>query len=179
MRRFNLFHLSILGLCIVGILAIIMLSTSHTSYAQQHIPDTTAISTPTNSANSNAFGLPAITPHAQKPNVSEAKTSATTATTPAFTIDDVIQYVNMHPVPEALVTGSKPSIVKAAFLSSQEISKLLKGEDMGVPDGTLLCYVELHGTFTFYGPRKSSVTYHTAVEVFDVHTGNLLIAGGQ
>ena len=57
----------------------------------------------------------------------------------------------------------------------------MQGESTGVPDGTLLCYVELHGTFMVHGPESQGRTqiYHTAVEVFDAQTGNLLIIGAQ
>lgn len=124
---------------------------------------------------SSVMGLPAITPHIQ---VTSSLTSSSTPS-PTYSLDDAIHYVTTHPMPDALITGSKPVIVKAVFLSSQEVSKLMKGESTGVPNGTLLCYIELQGTFTFSGGSGTPVIYHTGVEVFDAYTGNLLIAGGQ
>ncbi len=159
-----------MSLLIVGIL-----STPSASYAQQNIL-TPATVNPANlptTTNSDSPGLPAITP--RTPLTPQTLSSSS----PAFTLDDAKQYVNTHPLPAAIITGPKPVIVQVAFLASQEVSKRLKGESLGVPDGTLLCYVELHGTFTFYGPSHTKVTYSTGVEVFDIHTGNLLVAGGQ
>jgi hypothetical protein len=69
-------------------------------------------------------------------------------------------------------------VIKVEFLMSQQLSQLLGGENTGLPDNTLVCYVELQGTFTFHTPSGSTVTYSKGVEVFDAHTGNLLIAGG-
>ncbi len=123
----------------------------------------------TGSLDPHALGLPAITP----------RNTAVGASTPTFTTDDVVQYVHAHPMPDASLSGPKPVITRIAFLTSREVSTRLKGESTGVPDDTLLCYVELSGTFTFSGSSGVTVTYHTGVEVFDAHTGNLLITGGQ
>ncbi len=114
---------------------------------------------------SSSLGIPAIIPR--------------TNTSPAFTVEDAVQYVNTHPMPRAFIPTSRPTIVKTAFLTSREVSALLNGESTGLPDNTLLCYVELHGTFTFPGPSGTTVTYQTGIEVFDAHTGNFLISGGQ
>jgi hypothetical protein len=55
--------------------------------------------------------------------------------------------VSTHPLSSHIGSQGKAVIVKAAFLPSQQVSALMLGESTGVPDGTLLCYVELHGTF--------------------------------
>lgn len=170
MNRTTLFT-SIAGLCLVIFLLVCILSTPQTSYGLQSIMTPTATN-PANASttpNSGNPGLPAIAP----------RTSSTSRSTPTFTLDDAKQYVNTHPLPDAVITGPKPVIIQAAFLPSQDISKRLNGESMDVPDGTILCYVELHGTFTFYGPSNIKVTYSTGVEIFDIHTGNLLVAGGR
>jgi hypothetical protein len=44
-------------------------------------------------------------------------------------------------------------------------------------DETLVCYVELTGNLEFPAP-SGTVTYHKGYELFDAHTGNLLMAGG-
>lgn len=162
----------VFALFIVGIVIIVAHVGSGVSYAQQSYTSNVQVSAPV----SSAMGLPAITPHTQKASFAA---SGSNTSTPTYSIDDAVQYVNTHPMPDAFITGPKPAIVKAAFLSSQEVSKLMKGESTGVPNDTLLCYVELRGAFTFYGGSGTSVTYHTGVEVFDAYTGNLLIAGGQ
>jgi hypothetical protein len=50
------------------------------------------------------------------------------------------------------------------------------GSDLGLPSGTLLCYVEYSGTFRLTHPpgMGDPVIRHGAAEVFDAHTGNLL-----
>jgi hypothetical protein len=58
------------------------------------------------------------------------------------------------------------------------VSLLLQGEDAGFPDDALLCYVELHGDFTFLVPQSVVMRYHRGYEVFDARTGNLVMAGG-
>lgn len=162
----------VLVLFIVGIVIIVAQVGSGVSYAQQSYANNVPVSSPA----SNAIGLPAITPRTQNAN---SVAPGLNASTPTYSISDAVQYVNTHPLPDAFITGPKPVIVKAAFLPSQEVSKLMKGEGTGVSDGTILCYVELRGIFTFYGGSGTSVTYHTGVEVFDAYTGNLLIAGGR
>jgi hypothetical protein len=71
-----------------------------------------------------------------------------------------------------------PSVVRVAFLTSAQVSALLGGESTGVPDDTLLCYVELQGNFTFPSPQGTTQTFTKGVEVFDAQTGNLLMDGG-
>jgi len=94
----------------------------------------------------------------------------------------VASYVLSHPLPRAMHNGSlaRPTgIQKIVFARSQNISKLLDGESMGVPDNTLLCYVLVSGVFAFPTPsRGQEIVYHQGIEVFDATTGNLLLAGG-
>ena len=68
--------------------------------------------------------------------------------------------------------------VNVQILTSLQVTTLLKGESTGLPDQTLLYYVDLHGTFTFAGPDNISATYLHGYEVFDAHTGNLVMWGG-
>lgn len=164
-RLLSLSLISLLALLVVAFGVMITRPTTDVSHAQQL--SNSAVQT--GSLGPNALGLPAITP----------RNKAVSASTPTFTTDDVVQYVHAHPMPDASLSGPKPVITRIAFLTSREVSILLKGESTGVPDDTLLCYVELSGTFTFSGSAGVTVTYHTGVEVFDAHTGNLLITGGQ
>jgi hypothetical protein len=167
MHKTRLLSLSLISLLALLVVAFGVMITRPTdvSHAQQLSNSVVQ----TGSLDPHALGLPAITP----------RNTAVGASTPTFTTDDVVQYVHAHPMPDASLSGPKPVITRIAFLTSREVSTRLKGESTGVPDDTLLCYVELSGTFTFSGSSGVTVTYHTGVEVFDAHTGNLLITGGQ
>ena len=50
---------------------------------------------------------------------------------------------------------------------------------ISLPDDALLCVVELYGSYRFY-PPMGPLSEHTGTmhEVFDAHTGNLLMNGG-
>jgi hypothetical protein len=117
-------------------------------------------------ASDKAPGVPAIHP----------RTTTANPATPAFTKADVEQYVNNNPMPRDLAPWH-PVIVKVVFATSLQVSTML-GESTGVSDTTLLCYIELQGTFSFSAPDGTPVTYQRGFEVFDAHTGNLLMSGG-
>lgn len=123
-------------------------------------------------ASTAPIGAPAIVPRAS------AASTGPTSTAPAFSTADVVQYVTTHPIWRNLAPWATPTVVQVEFLTSQQVTSLLSGESTGMPDGALLCYVQLRGTFTFAGSSGKTVTYHTGYEVFDAHTGNLLMAGG-
>jgi hypothetical protein len=127
------------------------------------IASNNALSSP---ASAGTLGIPAIHP----------RTTTADAATPAFTRSDVEQFINNNPMPRILGPW-KPVIVKVMFSTSLQVSTML-GENTGVPDATLLCYVELQGTISFASPDGTPVTYQRGYEVFDAHTGNLLIVGG-
>ena len=77
------------------------------------------------------------------------------------------------------LAAGAPTVVRVEFLTSKQVSTLLGGESIGLPDDALLCYVGLQGSFAFPGPQGPTVTYPRGVEVFDAWTGNLLISGGM
>ena len=117
------------------------------------------------------------TPDQLSPPQGSAAISPGTKGTPAFTEDDVRQYVSKHRLPnESKKLDFK--ITSIRFISSKEVSVLLNGASTGFPDDYPLCYVELSGTFTFSGPKGASATYPRGIEIFDAHTGNLIITGG-
>jgi hypothetical protein len=97
---------------------------------------------------------------------------------PSFTAADAAQFATTHRMWHNL-SNTPAHVIQVQFLTSQQLSQLLGGESTGLPDNTLVCYVELQGTFTFQTPSGATVTYSKGVEVFDAHTGNLLIAGGS
>ncbi len=98
---------------------------------------------------------------------------------PAFSLDDAKKYVTTHPLPFGAVRDGKPTVTRTEFLSSQQVSALLRGVTTGFTANHLLCYVELQGPFTFTGPRGATATYNRGVLIFDAQTGNLGIGGGM
>jgi hypothetical protein len=122
-------------------------------------------------------GSPAITPHPTTTS-SSARSGTSTFDSPTFSASDASAYITTHPMWRNLAVWAPPTVVQVAFYSSKQVSTLLGGESTGMPDNTLLCYVELRGTFTFAGPNGTTATFSTGFEVFDAHTGNFLMAGG-
>lgn len=114
------------------------------------------------------IGIPAIQP----------RTAVVGSSMPSFTADDARQWAQSHGIPHASVVG-KLTVSDVIFAPSWKVSATLGGEDMGVPDSSLLCLVELHGSVTFTNPRVGPVTYPVAYEVFDAETGNLIVFGGH
>lgn len=153
----------VIGLALVGWIGV---SQSNTDAAV--VPTSASVAYMHGLPASRLFGSPAI----------PARTINAGPTIPAFTVTDVAQYVSTHPMPRDIASGAKSTIVGIAFLTSQQVTVLLRGESTGLPDDALLCYVELHGTFVFPGPAGVTATYLRGYEVFDAHTGNILMAGG-
>lgn len=123
------------------------------------------------STNHPSLGLPAISP----------RVGAFSASQAAFTHDDVIHYVSTHPIPQTRVVSGSLTVNSVSFLMSQQVSDLLKGESTGVADNTLLCLVEFQGNVAFLnGPPGTTqpLSFSHVYEVFDAHTGNLLMQGG-
>ena len=115
----------------------------------------------------STLGSPAIQPHLKA--------------VPAFTEQDVRQYVNTSQTrslgPKVAVTGPF-TIEKVIFLTEQELTALPGGIRTGLPSQTLVCYVELRGTFVISGPPGFTIPpYSKGFEVFDAATGNLLVNG--
>jgi hypothetical protein len=113
------------------------------------------------------LGAPAITPHND--------------CTPSFTAQDVLDYENTHPFTTMRAEPvGKPTITKIWFITSAEASGQMAGESTGLSDDALVCYVEFYGTFHTGSAPGGEPTERTgtAVQVFDAHTGNLLVAGG-
>lgn len=133
-------------------------STTQTSAARQMQSAQRPLSQPT--------GSPAIRP----------RTTLTTG--PAFTESDVQQYVTKTGMPHNLASGSSFAIMSVTFMTSREVVARLQGEATGLPDTTLLCFVELQGTFVFAGPQGTTGAFQHGYEVFDAHTGNILMWGG-
>ena len=103
---------------------------------------------------------------------------------PAFTQEDVRNYVATQPVPGASIRSVKtPTVMKIEFMTTQEASELIHNFISWRKDD-LVCYVELEGAFTFHGGPPGRVSrYETTpaetrvCEIFDAQTGNCLVTG--
>ncbi len=106
--------------------------------------------------------------------------------TPAFTEEDVVRYYNgTHPANSNTYgaggySSSVPtSIVKIEFLTERDLAARKPNHDGGgIPDDTLLCYVQYSGSFLQTGPPYTpSSVWPYAMDVYDAHTGNLMMSG--
>ncbi len=117
---------------------------------------------------SNSHGLPGIAP----------RTPSRSGSTPAFTADDARSYALQAKVPGVKVLGTV-SVAEVKFMTAGQASALLNGEDIGIPDSSLVCVVVLQGGFDFAARAGQVIHYDGAVEVYDGQTGNLLLMGGR
>lgn len=99
---------------------------------------------------------------------------------PAFTSDDVRQYLSTHTVPGwAGPKSSHSRILEIVFITKEQASAIMKGEDIPMlPAHALVCYVQLQGPFTdqggFLPPAAQPTTFQIGEMAFDAQTGNLL-----
>jgi hypothetical protein len=157
----------LLTLIVVGALAIFAVPRAMTAlrFGGMDIREAAQMTCP--GPSSTAFGIPAISPRNN--------------CTPSFTARDVLDYENAHPFAAMRVEAvGKPAITKIWFLTSAEASQQMHGESIGIPDDALVCYVEFYRIFRKgSGPGgEPTERMGTAQQVFDAHTGNLLVAGG-
>lgn len=114
------------------------------------------------------FGVPSITPHND--------------CTPSFTVQDVLAFEHSHPFGNhRMVSMGQSKVTKVLFITSAQASQRIGGEWIGLPDDALVCFVELYGTYRFLSPFPSipdSIHTGTMHNIFDAHTGNLLVSGG-
>lgn len=96
-----------------------------------------------------------------------------------ITQNDVIKYVQTVGMPRMHNPTGSFTVTRAALLTSSAISARLHGEETGYPDSALLWFVEVHGTFVFFGPQGRTVTAHIGYQVFDPTTGDLVMFGGM
>ncbi|MGH2497074.1 MAG: hypothetical protein ACRDIV_20440 [Ktedonobacteraceae bacterium] len=97
-------------------------------------------------------------------------------------MDDVKAYIPTAPYPILVpIQGTHLTIEKVLFVSSQEATQLMHGESTGLPDSALVCFVLLKGPFYVQidrppnDPAGAAQTATEIAEVFDAHTGNLLV----
>ncbi len=117
-------------------------------------------------------GAPAIQPHA----------SQNAPAGPAFTQADVIAYLDKYGF-LPLAPGAHLQILTIQFVPAKQASQLMDGESVGRPDDYLVCYVKVQGPFLLTGipvppeAKKVPTTARYGDEVFDAHTGNLIVWG--
>lgn len=99
---------------------------------------------------------------------------------PAFTEDDVRQYVATHSFGGFRFRSiGQPTISKIVYGTRQAVSGELLQNSTRISPDQMVFYVELPGTFPFSGgpaPGKTA-TYHLGFEIFDAQTGNILVEG--
>jgi hypothetical protein len=103
---------------------------------------------------------------------------------PALTPDDVRRFLVSTPGALSGSGATKASISRIdCSLTARDVSNVLRGKNTGLPDNMPLCYVELSGNFTYFGPSSprsshgTTLTFHTAFRAFDARTGNLMLTG--
>ncbi|MFL5702851.1 MAG: hypothetical protein ACJ8AG_08480 [Ktedonobacteraceae bacterium] len=134
----------------------------------------TSTSQVNSSGSQRPIGIPAITP--------TLNTAA--AGSPHFTVEDVKQYIAKHGFHGGpTTTGGNPQIRAIDFISSQEASARLHGASIGLPDTTMICYVELYGPFHVKASLPAGAApfppSNIGVEIFDAQTGNLVMEWTQ
>jgi len=158
-------------LLVVGLIVVILVFQGGVSNAQQNQQASDMVSS------QYPPGVQAITP----------TSPGTTGNTPGFTVNDVKAYLAASGAP-ATAPGGHYTVEKIVFISAKEASTLMRGESTGRPDNALVCYVLLKGPFTIdisLPPPPQGKTWGKPVypkeseieEVFDAHTGNLLVWG--
>ncbi len=118
---------------------------------------------------SRSFGLPAIQP----------RTTTSSASTPAFTEQDVRDYLKAHPGAPRIHASTTPVVATVEFITNKEVKARLNAmTDVSIPDSAVLCYVELSGDFEFpAAPGAAPVKGNRIYELFDAQTGNFFMSG--
>ncbi len=98
---------------------------------------------------------------------------------PAFTAQDVIDYVRTHPHGDSMGDASAITVERVDFLLRGELEQRFPGLRTYVPNNTLICVVTLRGTFQVSAPpllqqRLPNASSDTAYQLFDAQTGNIL-----
>ncbi|HEX9987682.1 MAG TPA: hypothetical protein VGE45_04290 [Chloroflexia bacterium] len=100
---------------------------------------------------------------------------------PAFTVQDIVNFINSTRyvgLIEGVDPNNLPTITKIEFLTEREYKARHNNDSNGQPDDTLLCYVELGGSFTLAGPAQAGTEpCSRGFLVFHARTGNQLQYG--
>ena len=99
-------------------------------------------------------------------------------TIPAFTEDDVRQYVLTHHFSRGNITYvEEPKLERIVYTDSQEACNQTK-TFVSYEKEQMVFFAELSGTFAFSGgpPPGKKDTFNTVFVVFDAQTGNILVS---
>ncbi|MBF6613503.1 MAG: hypothetical protein IVW55_10285 [Chloroflexi bacterium] len=141
---------------------------------EQPVAGPNAVAPPSNSDNNThattpQTGAPAIKPHTKNAGPD----------TPAFTEDDVRQFASTlsKGLGRIDVVGAMPNIDKIQFLTTAALqAQSAEAVSLQTASDTLLCYVVYSGDFAVHSPMGlSPISYKHAMQVFDAHSGNLLM----
>ncbi|HET7081986.1 MAG TPA: hypothetical protein VFM49_31540 [Chloroflexia bacterium] len=140
----------------------------HIAHVPAFRPDNAAGPPSTTDVNPSQRGYPAIQPHqgsdAQIGPITEADVRAYN------------QLKHTHGI-EGYPSTIPVQIESIAFLTAGALRAAQPAATVpGLPDSTEVCYVVYQGNFVLTEPGGSN-SYPRAFEVFDVHTGNQLVAG--
>ena len=100
----------------------------------------------------------------------------------AITADDVRQFTQKSGFAGGpTLTGKPPVITMLKFMTSKQ-ARALTGDELGLPDSAMVCYVVLRGPFNPIGVSGPPGTYVPSsimdgYEIFDAHTGRLIVWG--
>ncbi len=99
--------------------------------------------------------------------------------TPAFTETDVREYAKQHArgFGKIGVVNGPPEVSKVEFLAAGALEQKLNGNSgLHLAGDSLLCYVQYRGDFVVAGLTGTPAQHYPgATQVFDAHTGNILI----
>lgn len=128
-----------------------------------------SVSCPGPSDSVSSQGVPAIQPR--------------TDCTPSFTQQDVRDFLaHLVSLGKIDIVG-QPTITRVVFLTIGDLGRASGDSEWGAnyPDGLLVCYAELSGTFSVSGPPgppdDTARSNSAAFIVFDAHTGNQFAEG--
>jgi hypothetical protein len=100
---------------------------------------------------------------------------------PAFSADDVTNFVQTHDFPGAVSASKNPQITHNELLDLGVIAPMIDDPTVLSFNFTKpqLWYVELHGDFVFPGPSSNpNLDFKVAYELIDPATGNIVGEGG-
>lgn len=184
MRKVSLISIFLLS-AFAGILVIAVLllqtpssaaepSAAQPTHARPYRPPEALAADPVfNPTNKPSEGIPALQPSKDK--------STLDASTPAFTAEEVRVYISRTNA-VGLVSGARPdipvTITNIEFLRERDLRARQNGAGTGYPEDTLLCYVDLRGSFGVVGPPPSAPEQcGRAIIIFHAQTGNILMTG--
>ncbi len=96
-------------------------------------------------------------------------------TIPAFTEDDVRQYVLAHHFFAGITYVEEPKLKRIVYTTSNEAHNVTKSF-ISYEEEQMVFFAELSGNFAFVGGPAPGIkdTFHTLFVVFDARTGNVI-----